>query len=424
MENKESAAPVPQPSRVLQRRADRRVLGGVAAGLSDYLQVPVGYLRIGFVLLSLLMGAGLVLYLFLVFAVPVAGGTGSVTALSRLENRLRNPQTRQATLLALIAGGFVLAAVLALANSAALRAQISKQTWLIPVVIMVIGVLLSWWQLSASANGLGAGRAGRPALRAILRVGAGVLVAGGGALVLVLQGLTLPDMARAALAAFAVLLGAAVVVAPWWLRLWNELVRSREEQTRQAQREEMAAHLHDSVLQTLAMIRTSSADSQRVSQLARAQERELRQWLYQGSAAPELSLAEQLRAAAAELEDTVRSATGAAVVIDLVCVGDLQPDEPTAALVQAAREAMLNAIKHGAPPISVYLEVGQGAVEVFITDRGAGFEQSQIPDDRFGVRQSIIGRMTRAGGSAQLRKLPTGGTEVHLRLPTAPEPLG
>lgn len=420
----ESDPAAPQPTRVLQRRADRRVLGGVAAGLSDYLKVPVGYLRIGFVLLSLLMGAGIVLYLFLVFSVPVVGTGPAPTPLSRLESRLRNPETRQATLLAVIAGGFVLAAVIALANSSALRGQLTNQTWLLPVVIMVIGVLLSWWQLSSSANGLGTARAGRPALRSLLRVGAGVLIAAGGAFVLVLQGLTLPDMARAALAAFAVLLGAAVVVAPWWLRLWNELVRSREEQTRQAQREEMAAHLHDSVLQTLAMIRTNSADAQRVSQLARAQERELRQWLYQGSSAPEVSLAEQLRAAAAELEDTMRTSTGAAVVIDLVFVGDLQPDEPAAALVQAAREAMLNAIKHGAPPISVYLEVGSSAVEVFITDRGTGFDPGQIPDDRFGVRHSIIGRMTRVGGSAQLRKLPTGGTEVHLQLPTNAEPLG
>lgn len=414
----------PQPARVLQRRADHRVLGGVAAGLSDYLKVPVGYLRIGFVLLSLLMGAGLVLYLFLVFSVPVVGAGATATPLSRLENRLRNTETRQATLLAVIAGGFVLAAVITLANSSALRAQLTNQTWLLPVVIMVIGVLLSWWQLSASVNGLGTARAGRPALRSLLRVGAGVLVAAGGAFVLVLQGLTLPDMARAALAAIAVLLGAAVVVAPWWLRLWNELVRSREEQTRQAQREEMAAHLHDSVLQTLAMIRTNSVDAQRVSQLARAQERELRQWLYQGSAAPEVSLAEQLRTAAAELEDTMRTSTGEAVVLDLVSVGDLQPDEPTAALVQAAREAMLNAIKHGAPPISVYLEVGSSAVDVFIADRGTGFDPGQIPDDRFGVRQSIIGRMTRVGGSAQLRKLPTGGTEVHLQLPTNTGPLG
>ena len=420
----ESDPAAPQPTRVLQRRADRRVLGGVAAGLSDYLKVPVGYLRIGFVLLSLLMGAGIVLYLFLVFSVPVVGAGATATPLSRLENRLRNTETRQATLLAVIAGGFVLAAVITLANSSALRAQLTNQTWLLPVVIMVIGVLLSWWQLSSSANGLGTARAGRPALRSLLRVGAGVLIAAGGAFVLVLQGLTLPDMARAALAAFAVLLGAAVVVAPWWLRLWNELVRSREEQTRQAQREEMAAHLHDSVLQTLAMIRANSADAQRVSQLARAQERELRQWLYQGSSAPEVSLAEQLRAAAAELEDTMRTSTGAAVVIDLVFVGDLQPDEPAAALVQAAREAMLNAIKHGAPPISVYLEVGSSAVEVFITDRGTGFDPGQIPDDRFGVRHSIIGRMTRVGGSAQLRKLPTGGTEVHLQLPTNAEPLG
>lgn len=120
----------------------------------------------------------------------------------------------------------------------------------------------------------------------------------------------------------------------------------------------------------------------------------------------------------------MRTSTGAAVVIDLVFVGDLQPDEPAAALVQAAREAMLNAIKHGAPPISVYLEVGSSAVEVFITDRGTGFDPGQIPDDRFGVRHSIIGRMTRVGGSAQLRKLPTGGTEVHLQLPTNAEPLG
>ncbi|HWS57533.1 MAG TPA: ATP-binding protein, partial [Actinotalea sp.] len=191
----------------------------------------------------------------------------------------------------------------------------------------------------------------------------------------------------------------------------RELGDERAARARESERADIAAHLHDSVLQTLALIRARSGQPEEVARLARAQERELRAWLYDDRPTPGTSVAAELHGLVAEIED----ARGAA--IETVVVGDRVPDVGTESLLQATREALVNAVVHGRPPYSLYLEVGPEQVEVFVRDHGDGFDLDAVPADRFGVRESIIGRVVRRGGSATVRCRPGRGTEVHLALP-------
>ena len=179
---------------------------------------------------------------------------------------------------------------------------------------------------------------------------------------------------------------------------------------RARERADIAAHLHDSVLQTLALIQRRSHDPSAVALLARAQERDLRQWLYgPPTQGPEM-LAAALTAVASEVEDMHGQP------VELVVAGD-RPLEPHGrALAEALREALRNAVRHGRPPVSAYVEIGPDGVEAFVRDRGDGFDLAEVPPDRLGVRHSIIERMERHGGSARLRRLEEG-TEVSLMLP-------
>ena len=104
------------------------------------------------------------------------------------------------------------------------------------------------------------------------------------------------------------------------------------------------------------------------------------------------------------------------VPISVVVVGDMRPGPGELALVAALAEACQNAVRHGAPPVSVYVEVRPQAVEAFIKDSGEGFDPASIAADRHGVRDSIVGRMRRAGGNATIRRL-ARGTEVALSVP-------
>ena len=194
-----------------------------------------------------------------------------------------------------------------------------------------------------------------------------------------------------------ILIGLGLILAPWWLRLWRALSAERAERIRSQERAAVAAHLHDSVLQTLTLIQRRAGDPQAVAGLARSQERELRAWLQGKSHMDgELSLAGALEAAAAEVED----AHGATV--EVVVVGDCPLDERTEAVVGAAREALVNAAKFaGSTPISLYAEVSGGRVQAFVRDRGPGFDPHAVPADRHGLRESILGRMERSGGHAR-----------------------
>ena len=200
-----------------------------------------------------------------------------------------------------------------------------------------------------------------------------------------------------------------LILAPWWLRLARGLTAERAERIRSQERAEVAAHLHDSVLQTLALVQKRAGDPREVANLARRQERELRAWLGGGRPDPGESLAGSLEAAAAEVEETH------GVPIDVVAVGDAPMDERASALVAAAREALVNAAKFaGGAPVSLYAEVGEERTEVFVRDRGPGFDLAAVPEDRRGVRESIVGRMQRHGGRATVHSAPGTGTEVEL----------
>lgn len=219
---------------------------------------------------------------------------------------------------------------------------------------------------------------------------------------------------RALVAAAAVCAGLALVAGPWWWRLSHDLAEERRERIRAQERDEMAAHIHDSVLQTLTLIQRHCGAPKTVATLARQQERELRTWLY-GSATP-TSPDESLAAALQRVSDEVEDLHG--VTVETVEVGDCPLDERLQALVQSSREALTNAARHsGATSVSAYLEVEAHQATVFVRDRGCGFDPDDVPDDRRGIAESIIGRMNRHGGKAAIRSESGEGTEVELVMP-------
>jgi signal transduction histidine kinase len=217
---------------------------------------------------------------------------------------------------------------------------------------------------------------------------------------------------NAPLAAIAALIGVGVIVGPWSWRLGRQLTEERRQRIRSQERAEVAAHLHDSVLQTLAMIQRSD-DPREMTSLARSQERELRTWLYGGARAADHGLlSTAVNDAAADIERTHR------VTIDVVTVGDSRLDEPLRALVAATREAMLNAATHaGVRSVSVFVEADDAEVTAFVRDQGVGFDPVAVPRDRRGIADSIEGRMERYGGSGAVHTAPGRGTEVSLRVP-------
>jgi signal transduction histidine kinase len=287
-----------------------------------------------------------------------------------------------------------------------------------PVVATAAGVALIWRQADESQRARWSASARRPLLGegdlrvALVRLGIGaVLVAAGvGGLLAARDGL---QAARnGVLAMVAAVIGIALLTGPWWWRLATELTEERRERVRAQERAEVAAHIHDSVLQTLALIQSRSDRPGEVQRLARAQERELRSWLFSPrSQDTEHSLVAGVEAVAAEVEDMHD------VSIDVVTVGDCPLDDRLAAVVAAAREAMVNAAKFaGVPQVQVFVEVEGGGVTVFVRDRGAGFDPAAVDGDRRGVSESIVGRMTRNGGAAVVRSSAGSGTEVELTM--------
>jgi signal transduction histidine kinase len=234
-----------------------------------------------------------------------------------------------------------------------------------------------------------------------------------GALVVLWANGSLETAGSLALGALVVATVLILLSAPFWRAMIKRLGAEQVARARSEERAEVAAHLHDSVLQTLALIQKRSDDPKQVAQLARRQERELREWLIDDQPSrPDERLADALRAAAAEIEDS----HGAP--IEAVVVGDAALDERLRALVSASREALTNAVKFASNggPVRLYAEIEEGSVRVFIDDRGPGFDPQRIPADRHGVRESIIGRMERNGGRAEIRSERGEGTEVELRV--------
>ena len=418
----------PRPPLVRQRRG--RLLGGVATGLAEHLGVPVKLVRVIFVITAIPFGAGVVVYAFLwatMRAAPADPAAGVVAAdapqdttagqatrtagprhghrldLREVKSWLRNGN--QAVMLTLLGVGALAVAVTWWLGSAGINIHAEV---VVPVVAIVVGTIFFWSQLDET-DAVGTRR---PVRWIWLVVGLGLTSLG--LVGLLARGTDLTELGQVAGAVLAALVGVAVLAAPWILRLWSTLRVEQAARIRATERADIAAHLHDSVLQTLALIQRQSTDAATVARLARAQERQLRSYLYDEDARAG-TLGAALTAAMGEVEDLH------GVPVQLVVTGDCPMDEHLDALVKSVREATWNAVRHGRPPVSTYVEVGPGAVEAYVRDHGDGFDLDAVPDDRAGVRESIIGRMERHGGTARIRRR-ADGTEIELRLPVTSDP--
>ncbi len=370
-------------------RPRRMAVAGVCAGLAAHLGWRENIVRLVFAGLALLGGAGILLYLWLWAFVPVEQAADTEDTVSR-------SVPVGALLLGL--GAIAAIAAVSLANAAA-----SPYTAVAFTVILGGGAVA--WSLAFDRRD----EQRSPRYRILVRSLGAALLALTGVLLLLSRGAR-PDAVTAVIAVFMIVVGAAVAALPGIVRLWTDLLAERAGRVREEQRAEIAAHLHDSVLQTLALIQNRAGASSEVARLARAQERELRDWLFAGAGPVGEDLATELRrvAAAIELDYPAR--------LEVVATGE--PAAAYTALVAAAREAMLNAARHAGGEVSVYLETSPEAIDVFIRDRGPGLDLATLPADRLGIRESIIGRMSRAGGSATVGPGSGGGTEVRLHLDT------
>lgn len=416
------------------RSRDDRVFTGLAGGIGEWLAVSSTWVRAGLAFALVGSGFGVVAYVAVAVVLPVSDR--SVPA-ERRGPRIPRGKDGERAVVAL-AIGFVLAVLLRVVG-----------IWMggdlgFPSALAAAGLSLAWSRTDDERREVWRSRMVRlpgdgpadPARdahrrrRTVARISAGVaLFVVGGVWVL---NVTEPETVAPVLAATtATAAGLALLAGPWVVGLWRDLRDERRARIREEERAEVAARLHDSVLQTLALVQRDPGTPRHVAHLARQQERELRRWLFAdtpvagsggevsapvGAAdldAPPAppSFAARLRRAADEVED----ATG--VAVELVVVGDVPADERTDALVAAARESIRNGAVHsGADEVSVFAEAGPALVSVFVRDRGRGFDPADVPDDRQGLRESVRGRLARVGGRASVASTPGEGTEVSLEL--------
>jgi signal transduction histidine kinase len=398
----------------MRRHRDGRVVGGVASGLADHLSVNVLWVRATFALLAACAGAGLVAYALLWMFLPQESTEAA---------QARPSQKERQQAFGLIALGIGLAVAVG-----SLSGVVS--TWVaVPAGIALVGAAVVWREadtaqrrrwVDGARSGVSGALIGGGGWTAVTRVLTGAVLVAAGIGVVLLRSTSFGQVQFALAAVLATLVGVAVLTVPWWLRLVRDLGDERRARIRTEERAEIAAHLHDSVLQTLALIQKQPAASREVLRLARGQERELRSWLYgpdgygaaqDGTPGP-TTLSQAVAEACGEVEDTF------AISVRPVVVGDCPMDKDVAALVQATREATVNAAKHsGSSEVSVYAEVEPDSVTVFVRDRGKGFDPSSVSPDRHGLADSIRGRMDRHGGSVKLKTTIGEGTEVQLAMP-------
>jgi signal transduction histidine kinase len=341
-------------------------VAGVSAGIARALEVDPTLVRLLFAILTLAGGAGIALYLAAALLMPSEPGA-------------RSGGTRRVIGLALL---------------------------VLAIVAVLAGLGLPWFVQAAAVLAAGGAlllRRGRRIVGAVLvAAGVAVLLTSGG------DGADGPLLTPAALAG-----GLLLVVGPWLWRTAQERDAERTRRIRSEERAEVAARVHDSVLQTLALVQRESGDAKRVEQLARRQERELRAWLFpEGELFKEDTLVAAIGATAGEVEELH------GVRIEIASSGNAALDDDLRALVLAAREAMANAARFsGADEISVYVEADGRGSHVFVRDRGVGFDRGEVPSGRRGLTESIEGRMRRHHGTATITSTPGEGTEVELSLP-------
>ena len=415
------------PPRKAFRVPQESYLGGVCAGLALHLGVGATWVRV-FFLLTGLFGFGVVFYLGLWIALPMAPAPVESPGLEAASRQGRRPGRPAA----LRDAGPHIAFVIVLLGVVGLVDGNGGPALLWPALFAVGGIAVLWRQADQAqrerwldtTTRLDLRRlvvgSGGPGAYARLATGLGLLVTA--LLLFAVQAGQFQIAQDIVVAATLGVVGLAVILGPWLVRLVSDLGEERAARVRTQDRADVAAHLHDSVLQTLALIQKNAADPGRVATLARAQERDLRSWMYGDARTADVTVTGALQAAAAEVED----AHG--VPVEVVVVGDPHGEvavtEHVRAVLQAAREAMVNAALHsGAPVVDAYAEmvpsrdrVGTGTLDVFVRDRGSGFDPDVVPGDRLGVRHSILDRVTRHGGRAEVRSRPGAGTEIWLHV--------
>jgi phage shock protein PspC (stress-responsive transcriptional regulator) len=375
---------------VPSRDNDERLLGGVASGVAAEIGIDPIWIRLAFVLLFAIGGWGAILYLVALGAMSLASyhgyGPTEPPRPKGLSHRHR-----------MLGTGLVVAGLAVLAVG--LGGFPPTVVW--PVGIIGSGIVLSMRRRSPATQLFGAG---------LSAVGVFGLVAS----------IDVAPSVSPAVVAAAVVFGISVMSAPWWWRLVRELDGERQARIRSDERADVAAHLHDSVLQTLTLIQKGlndgTADPQQMAQLARQQERELRNWLDPDRASRSGG---SIRGRLDQIAGEVESLHG--VTVEVVCVGDVLVDDRIEALLAATREAAMNAARHsGAPRIDLFAEVRPDRIEVFVRDTGKGFDPHAVDDDRRGLRESVTGRIERAGGAAHIHTEIGEGTEVELVLSRQP----
>jgi signal transduction histidine kinase len=398
--------------RRLRRSTDTRVLGGVCGAVSDATGLDVTIVRIATVLISVVSVIFVLFYALAWLMVPMQGDDSTIFSRAMADRK------GWRILIAMIPAVIAIEAVITVLHLSFFGLLGLPIFLAIGVFVMVwrnAGPSEKRWMHSVVGPMVGANR-DRVTWLLVARVGAGAAVAIGGVLILVL-GRTTAAALRPVGGAVLILGAFIIIFGPWWLRLFRDLIQERQARALAEERTQMAAHVHDSVLQTLALIQRSSDDPQHVIRLARAQERELRAWLFEGR--PPGAISEDV----VSLSEGITLLQGLVeadhqITVQVVVVGDCPLDEGLRALLDAAKEAAVNAAKwSGAPEVSVFAEAEADTVTLFVRDRGRGFDPGAVPDDRQGIAQSIKGRITRYGGTVDIRSAPGEGAEIALAMP-------
>lgn len=370
-----------------------RLVGGVSAALATELGVAPLAVRASFVALTMAGGWGLVFYGLIWAILATVPSNPSYQSMPKA----LTPTHRYVGLAMVVLGLFLGLRTLGFGF---------VDEIVFPIGFVLTGFLIAWSRQREEGG-----------VPATLRITAGVVVAAGGMITVAAMNVDSWEAIRVLMVALAILLGLGLVVGPSLLRIGTELDEERQQRVRADERARMAAHLHDSVLQTLMLIQRHAHDPKRTAQIARQQERDLRGWLYAEHKAEQpgttrLGPAIQAMASRIERDHDIR--------VEVITVGDTVDLEPSAIepLVLAIGEAMTNAAKHaGVDRVDVFAERHSGGIDVFVRDSGDGFDPSDVADDRLGIQRSIVDRMARAGGRARIESEPGVGTEVELFLP-------